>query len=266
MKLLAQISDLHITHPGARVCGKSDTAAFLARGVARLTAFAPRIDAVLVTGDLVESGDAAEYAHLRELLAPLALPVYVMLGNHDERGAFRRAFADRAYVPREGFVQFAFDLGGLRVIALDTNDAGKPGGRLCGERRAWLAAQLADARERPVLLAMHHPPFATGIGFMDDCALAAADAAALAELVRGHGRVERIVCGHVHRPIAARFAGTVAMTAPSCAHQVALALEPGARAAFTFEPPGFLIHAWSPESDLVTHQVAIDPFDGPHLY
>jgi len=264
--LLAQISDLHITHPGARVCGKSDTATFLARCVARLTAFAPRIAAVLVTGDLVESGDDAEYAHLRELLAPLALPVYVMLGNHDDRAAFRRAFHDRPYVPRDGFVQFAFDLGALRVIALDTNDDGKPGGRLCAERRAWLAAQLAGARDRPVLLAMHHPPFATGIGFMDDCALAADDAAALAELVRAHGRVERIVCGHLHRPIVVRFAGTVAMTAPSCAHQVALALEPGARAAFTFEPPAFLLHTCSPDADLVTHQVAIEPCDGPYLY
>jgi Icc protein len=151
MTLLAQISDLHITHPGARVCGKSDTAGFLARCVARLTAFAPRIDAVLVTGDLVESGGAAEYAHLRELLAPLALPTYVMLGNHDDRAAFRAAFADCAYVPRDGFVQFAFDAGALRVIALDTNDDGKPGGRLCVERRAWLAAQLADAGERHLL-------------------------------------------------------------------------------------------------------------------
>jgi 3',5'-cyclic-AMP phosphodiesterase len=264
--LLAQISDLHITHPGARVCGKSDTAAFLARCVARLAAFRPAPAAVLVTGDLVDAGDDGEYAQLRALLAPLALPVYLMVGNHDDRAALRRAFPDHAYLARDGFVQYAFDAGELRVIALDSLDPGKPGGRLCAERRSWLLGELAAARDRPVILALHHPPFATAIPFMDACGLAPEDAAALAAIVADHPTIERIVCGHLHRPIVTRFAGTVALTSPSCAHQVVLTFDPAEPAAFTFEPPAFLLHAYLPGAGLITHQVSIDPFDGPYAY
>jgi len=264
--LLVQISDLHITHPGARVCRKSDTAAFLARCVARLAELRPAPAAVLVTGDLVDAGEDREYAQLRALLAPLALPVYLMVGNHDDRAALRRAFGDHAYLPRDGFVQYAFDAGELRVLALDTLDPGKPGGRLCAERRAWLAAELAAARGRPIVLALHHPPFPTAIPFMDACGLAADDAAALAALVAGHPNVERIVCGHLHRPIVTRFAGTVALTSPSCAHQVVLTFDPAEPAAFTFEPPALLVHAHVPGHGVVTHQMPIDPFDGPHRY
>ncbi|MCT7922930.1 metallophosphoesterase, partial [Burkholderia pseudomallei] len=70
MMLLAHISDLHIKRPGALAYRRVDTAAHLARCVARLNALEPRPDAVLVTGDLTDFGDDDEYAHLKALLAP----------------------------------------------------------------------------------------------------------------------------------------------------------------------------------------------------
>jgi Icc protein len=69
---------------------------------------------------------------------------------------------------------------------------------------------------------MHHPPFATGITHMDNFGLD--NAAELAEIVVRHPQVERILCGHLHRTIDRRFAGTVAGTAPSTAHQIRLNL------------------------------------------
>lgn len=264
--LLAQISDLHITEPGQRVCGRVDTGAYLRRCVTRLGALATAPDAVIVTGDLVDRGTIREYETLRELLASLAMPVYLLLGNHDDRAAFRAVFGDAPYLRAAGdHVQYAFDLGALRVLALDTHDPGHSGGRLCATRRAWLAHELDAARDRAVVIAMHHPPFATGIPFMDRCGLDRDDAVALAAIVARHPNVERVICGHLHRSIHARFAGTIASTAPSCAHQLALGFTPDATAGFTFEPPAFVQHLWI-NAALVSHHTQIDPFDGPFAF
>ena len=127
-------------------------------------------------------------------------------------------------------------------------------GPLCSERLRWLDRILSEAQDRPTLVLMHHPPFLTGISHMDRLGLDGR--AAFAEIVRRHPQVERIACGHLHRPIESRFAGTVAGTAPSTAHQIVLDLRPDARVSFAFEPPGYQLHYWREEAGLVTHTVS----------
>ena len=101
---------------------------------------------MIVTGDLVDQGDPQQYEHLKTLLAPLELPCFLMVGNHDDRAALRAAFPDRAELHSGGeFVQYAFDAGALRVIALDSLVPGESGGTLCDARLAWLEAQLDAA-------------------------------------------------------------------------------------------------------------------------
>jgi 3',5'-cyclic AMP phosphodiesterase CpdA len=251
--LLAQLSDLHVTHPGRLVSGVVDTTAYLDRALARLAALTPQPDALVITGDLVDLGTAEEYVVLRDRLAPLAMPVHLLLGNHDHRDAFRAVFGGP-----DGFVQYAVDVGPVRLIALDTLDPSHPrgGGRLCDDRLGWLADQLVQTRG-PVIVAMHHPPFATGIAFMDSALVDADGSAKLAAVLARHPNVERVICGHVHRSVTARFAGTVAAVAPSCAHQVPLALGPDAPPGFVLEPPAFALHLWN--GTLVSHLVPIEP-------
>ncbi|SAK66281.1 phosphodiesterase [Caballeronia fortuita] len=265
--LLAQISDLHVTAPGTLAYGRVDTAAYLARAIGVLNALVPRPDAVLVTGDLVDAGGIDEYRHLRTLLDTLAMPWRVIAGNHDDRANLRTVFGDRPELAgHDGFLQYAFDTGDVRVIALDTLDPGFGAGRLCATRLDWLEAQLAASRDRPVMIAMHHPPIACGIGFMDDIRLAPGDSRALDALVRAHPNVERIVCGHVHRAISARFGGTIVWCAPSTAHQVALQLNPGGPEAFVMEPPAFGLHLWRAGLGLVTHCMSVEQGGGPQPF
>ncbi|MBF5013816.1 metallophosphoesterase, partial [Burkholderia pseudomultivorans] len=139
--LLAQISDLHIKRPGQLAYRRVDTAAALARCIARLNALVPRPDAVLVTGDLTDFGHDDEYRHLRELLAPLEIPYYLMVGNHDDRAGLRRAFPDRPELQGGEFVQYALDVGSVRVLALDSQVPGASHGDLCDARLGWLAGQ-----------------------------------------------------------------------------------------------------------------------------
>ncbi|KVS39705.1 phosphodiesterase [Burkholderia ubonensis] len=264
--LLAQISDLHIKRPGQLAYQRVDTAAALARCIARLNALEPRPDAVLVTGDLVDFGRDDEYAQLRDLLAPLEIPYYLMVGNHDDRAALRRAFADRPEWQDGEFVQYAFDVGAVRVLALDSQVPGTSAGDLCDARLAWLAAQLDAARDRPVIVALHHPPFASGIGHMDALRLAPAAAAKLDALLRGYPNVERVLCGHVHRTMFARFGGTIASAVPAPAHQVAFDLRDHAPSAFRLEPPAFAVHRHTPDAGVITHHVYVDEGAGPYPF
>jgi 3',5'-cyclic AMP phosphodiesterase CpdA len=158
-----------------------------------------------VTGDLVDHGEPEEYEQLRHLLARLSMPVFVIPGNHDAREPLREAFRGAGYLPVDGYLQYAIEDYPLRLVALDTLVPGKHVGMLCAERLGWLDATLAAQPDRPTVILMHHPPFATGITYMDNYGLD--NAAGLAQIVARHPQVERIVCGHLHRAIDRRFAG-----------------------------------------------------------
>jgi 3',5'-cyclic-AMP phosphodiesterase len=272
--IIAQLSDPHIVAPGKlfrclaqgtapnaeRAWCEFDTARYLARAVATLNALEPNPDVAVVTGDLVDHGEPDEYERLRDLLAPLSMPVFVIAGNHDAREPMREAFRDAGYLPVEGYLQYAIEDYALRFVALDTLVPGKHFGTLCAERLGWLEATLAARPDRPTVILMHHPPFATGITYMDNYGLE--NAGELAEIVSRHPQVERILCGHLHRAIDRRFAGTVAGTAPSTAHQIRLNLVADARISFIFEPPGYQLHLWQEDTGLVTHTAVFGEWPG----
>jgi Icc protein len=260
--LVAQITDTHITAPGKLLYGAVDTASALERAVAALGRTRPVPDVTLITGDLVDAGVPEEYAYLRTLLAPLRMPIFVIPGNHDAREPMRNAFAAEGYFPRLGFLHYIIEDYPVRIVALDTLVPGEAGGALCKGRLQWIEQTLAASPERATLVAMHHPPFATGIVPMDRMGLAGS--ADFAEIIRRHPQVERICCGHLHRAIDRRFAGTVAGTAPSTAHQAMLDLRPEEPLSFVFEPPGYQLHLWGEDAGLVTHTAAIG--DWPQLH
>ena len=263
--LLAQVSDMHIKAGGKLSYRVVDTEASLARCVARLNSLPQRPDAVLFTGDLTDFGRPEEYENLRRLLAPLAMPVFLMPGNHDEPANLRAAFPSHAYLRQgERFVDYAIDDFPLRIVALDSTVPREGGGAIRDSQLAWLDATLAAAPRKPTIVALHHPPFATGIGHMDRQGLASP--AALESVIARHPQVERVVAGHLHRNIVARFGGTIASTAPSPSHQVALDLADDAASRFVMEPPGFQLHLWREGGGVVSHTAAIGDFAGPYPF
>ncbi len=255
--LIAQITDIHIGFDP----GNPDEYNLqrLRAVIARVASAPNRPDLVLLTGDLTEWGDAASYSRLVAELASLTMPVWPMAGNHDLRGPLLAAFP---HVKCAGeYLQYAIDLPGFRVLMLDTLEEGRHGGAFCEARAAWLSAELAAQPGTPTLVALHHPPFESGIHWLDGAAREPW-MARFAAAIAGHDQIVGIVSGHLHRTIATGFGGVPTIVAPSTAPAVALdltAIDPTApddRAMITDEPPGYAIHRWDGER-LISHFEAV---------
>ena len=263
--LIAQLSDTHVQRPGELLSHRVNMSDCLARAIARVNSFEPKIDLVMFTGDLVNEGNRGEYAELKRLIGALKAPFYFIPGNHDSREQLREAFPDHKYLNGgTEFIQYSLEDFPVRVIALDTLDPGKGSGILDKRRLDWLESKLGEAPTKNTIVFMHHPPFATGMQHMDE--IRCYNAERLERIIRANPQVEQIACGHVHRAIQTRWAGTFACIAPSVAHQLTLELRDGAPASYVLEPSAFYLHFWRPEMGIVTHTALIDDFPGPYSF
>jgi Icc protein len=243
--LIAQISDLHIGfHPGDP---DDYNLSRLKRVIDRLVQGPNRPDLMIVTGDLSEHGDPASYRRLADLFETCPFPVHAIVGNHDDRTSFSRAFPD---VPTPaGFAQYEVALGGLRLLMLDTLEVGRDAGGFCDVRAAWLMARLDEAPEMPTVIAMHHPPFDIGIDWMRTVPHEPW-VARFADAIAGHAQIRAIVTGHVHRPIVSQWRGVTVTTCPSTAPGLVVDLRPidtdapDHRAMVAGDAPGFTLHRW----------------------
>ena len=244
--VLLQLSDPHV---GADWDG-ADARAMLANAVEAARDACPSPDAVLLTGDLAEHAEASEYEDVRRLVRALGAPVYVVAGNHDDRATMRCAFD----LPGTGDepVQYAADLGPLRLVVLDTSRPGHVDGELDERRMAWLDETLAAFRT-PTIVAMHHPPVPTGLPAFDRIGLSDADRDAVGSIVSQHAHVRRVVTGHVHRAITSSLGICAVTIAPSTYLQSRLDLRTD-ELAFGDDPSGFVVHALVGD-DIASHAV-----------
>ena len=235
--MILQLSDPHIGAPDG------DPEGDLARVVARVRELHLAPAVVLVSGDLTEHGDPAEYARVRTLLEPLRAPVLALPGNHDDSATLRDAFPETAHD------------GPVRVLTLDSRRPGRDDGALGAEQLARLDADLAAGDGAPALVALHHPPIATGMPFLDDIGLDAGDRDALRDVAARHG-VRRIVAGHVHMTAHGLLGATPVLTAPSTWRlRARLRLgQPG----YEIEdaPAGFALHLLA-GGELVSHVLTV---------
>lgn len=244
---IVQLSDLHLRD---RVLDSGiDPWQAWAQALARAASVRPRPDLLLLTGDLTDDGAPATYRRLAATLAASGLPFAVLPGNHDERGALRVAFPDQAWSHPVLACQ-RIDVGAGSLLLLDTVVPGEEGGLLSEAQFAWMTAHCPS--DRPVVLALHHPPFAVGIAGMDRIACRGGDA--LAAWLDERPQVEALCCGHVHRHVTGLFAGRLAQTAPATVHQIALQEGP---LAWTGEPAGMLVHDWLPGRVFRSHYLPV---------
>jgi 3',5'-cyclic AMP phosphodiesterase CpdA len=258
--LIAQISDVHVQEKGiGKIAGVNCNDA-LSAAIREVSGFSPAPDAVIITGDLTHRGQIAEYETLAHLLEQLKIPYYLLLGNHDERNAFRKVFGQLPYIAQDQkFCHYVVEDYQLRIIALDTTVGEHHHGELCPTRLTWLEEQLQNAPEKPTMIFMHHPPVRVGIDWMDGIGLLSG-AAELADIVRRWPQVRGIHCGHIHRTIQSGIGGVPVGVAPSTCFAVSLDLSPEGPAMIIAEPPGMHIHYWD-GATILTYCTYIERID-----
>ncbi|HKM62691.1 MAG TPA: phosphodiesterase [Acidisphaera sp.] len=257
--IIAQLTDLHVRPRGEACYRVVETNMLTERAFRAVARLRPTPDVVLITGDVTDCGLPDEYALLKEMLARHLPHAYLIPGNHDRRANMIEALG--CPVAETGFIDYVIDAGPVRVVMLDTVVPGAGHGELRAAQLDWLDRTLADKRDTPTMIGMHHPPFLCGIGHIDAINLRNADA--FAAVVARHRQVERIVCGHNHRTITARVGHAIATIAPSVGAQVMLEVRQDAPSAFVLEPPAYQIHAWLPGAGFITHTACVDDYPGP---
>lgn len=264
--ILAQLSDMHIRPRGAPAYRVVETNALVERALRTVASLRPAPDAVIMSGDLTDCGLAEEYDILADLIRRYcAMPVYLVPGNHDRREVMRARLSHLPGIAAApDFIQYVIDDFPLRLIMLDSVVPGFGHGELCVRRLEFLDGALSMSPAKPSVVVLHHPPVLCGIEHMDHINLRSAEA--FGAIIARHPQVERVLCGHHHRPITARFAGTIVQVAPSTAHQVSFDLGAESPASFTMEPPAFLVHRWSAETGVVSHGVFVEAYPGPYPF
>ena len=195
-------------------------------------------------------------------LAPLRLPLLAIPGNHDLREPMRAAFADAGLFPTQGRLNFVRDIcgtgGDLRIVGIDTLVEGSGGGVVDAATLDFLDEALATTR--PVLLAMHHPPFTSGIVFMDSIGLAGVEG--LRDRLERAACQVRILCGHLHVAATGSLGRVPAIVGPSPCSAFDVDFRPDAPVGFFTGGGGFMVHDWSDgfRSLLVPPAIGAGPF------
>lgn len=160
MILIAQISDLHIVSKGARCCGLVDTNELARRAVNAINRLKRRPDAVVVSGDIIDTAKAADYAVAQEILGQLEIPFFPVSGNHDLSTGLKAAFSDRSFSasPIPDRLCYGTHVGAIRLVTLDSSVPRAPYGELSAAQLSFLDRELSSANGRPAVVAVHHPP------------------------------------------------------------------------------------------------------------
>jgi 3',5'-cyclic-AMP phosphodiesterase len=226
--LLVQVSDLHLDG-GPR---RRDRAARVMAYVNGLRG----VDAVLVSGDIADHGEPAEYEQAREVLRS-PHRVLTCPGNHDVREPYESVLLGRT--PGGGAVNEAHDVNGVLVAMCDSSRPGRADGRLDETTLDWLDATLGGAADRPALVCFHHPPVPMHQPMID--AILLTEPEALATLLDRHPQVVAVLTGHAHTAAASTFAGRPCLVAPGVVSTLRLPAEHTGDLDYDL-PPGVALH------------------------
>jgi len=216
--LLVQITDTHIVPPGQALYGNTDSAAHLVESVRQINSMRPKPDVALITGDLVENPDKACYQHFIDIISALEMPAYVIPGNHDDPQIMLDVFTHTPYFPASSDTfQYAIEDLPFRILALNSHSEGTELPEFDQKRLSWLQHQLSRS-DKPVLIALHHPPMTTGIELID---MGGAEwFKGLKSVLTEYSQVRLVICGHCHTDLYGRIGQVPVYMAPATSHQL----------------------------------------------
>ncbi len=269
MRIL-QISDFHLRGDGNLSFQVVDTAEYLRKTQEHLQhVFSlpnQKPDLIAVTGDIADSGDEHAYSMVYEALSGFGVPVFAVPGNHDRRDRMRRLLPDWTVEnPQTApYLCYAVREKDFHLVFMDSMSPGSHSGHIPEVCAAWLDKELQEHQGIPTLIFMHHPPFITGMGAMDE---PYENREILRSVIKKAPWV-RLCCGHMHRPIFTVWAGVPCVTAPAASMQIELDFSVQGGDTFRMETPGYLLHDFE-DGQWNTHVCQIyspAKFDGPYPF
>lgn len=204
---LVQITDCHLGEQAGTRLLNVDTDRSLAAVLALVKRQQPHIDALLMTGDLSDSGSVAAYRRVLAATADLAATVRWLPGNHDSAATMQQVLGDDPRLQRDLL------LGDWQIIALDSAVPGKVGGHLGAAELAGLRECLRREPRRHALICVHHPPLPVGCEWIDDQMIA--NAAEFWREIAPFTQVRVVLSGHVHQEFEARRGDIRVLATPS---------------------------------------------------
>jgi 3',5'-cyclic AMP phosphodiesterase CpdA len=252
---VVQLTDTHIVRDDARSFG-IDTARYLQDAIAAINALDPKPEYAVVTGDVANFGTTDEYARFRDIMEALEIPYVAIPGNHDDRDRMREVLPPHTFRGASGAsgasVRFAVDEFSIRLIGLDANAPRPwPGAYVDRATTDWLDRILGERPQTPTIVAVHQPPFRTGLHYLD--VLGFVGSRGLRAVVDRHPQVARVISGHIHCVRSARWKGAIACSAPSTAPQkIPLLFMERQIVGIRSEAPGFALHALGDRGQMKT--------------
>ncbi|WP_407333946.1 phosphodiesterase [Enterovibrio sp. 27052020O] len=245
MTRIIQITDIHLTVPPHKVSGQLNTYALFEQAIDKIEQDLPLfgdVDAIIATGDITDYGDVESYELFKTQIERLNLPYLVIPGNHDSREAMNASFPQFAGFAPHDEINWVQEYSDFDVIGLDSVIPHQGGGALSASTLHFLERALATNQNKPALIALHHPPFESGIRFMDSIGLKGADD--MADLLNQTSREVRVICGHLHNSIVCNMGQATVLSSPAIASSFMTDHRPNAPVGFTQKPGGYMLHEW----------------------
>ena len=234
MRIL-HISDFHLPSRLDKQVNGVSPFGNLKKALAAARRQSPKPDLVVLGGDVFEDGDKGDYPAVFGLFNELQVPVHTVPGNHDHLPTLRKAQGTGPGAGSGGY--YSFDQGGHHLVILNSAVPGKPHGRLDEGQLLWLNADLHEHRNKPVLLFLHHPPFDSGVPWLDKIRLLNADS--FWEVIPPFSsNIRGIFAAHLHVALCSCRRQTLLATPPATCWQYEGGAD-SAKAAISGEPPGF---------------------------
>ncbi len=211
---LLWLTDLHFCSE-EKVAGV-DTKACLEAALGHINQHYADADLCILSGDMVDKGQAGDYQVLRSRLDTLPMPWYPLTGNHDDRSLFRE-FLPVPDNAMDTHIQYVLPTPEYDIICLDTLQEGSSQGEICELRMAWLIQQIEAAGDKPIYLFMHHPPMTLDLPMQDLDSFR--DREIFLRMIAGYPKIKTIFAGHVHRAVCGQVAGIAYATMKSLSVQ-----------------------------------------------
>lgn len=161
------------------------------------------VDAVVIKGDIADRGLRSQFEIAARTFGRFEVPWHAFLGNHDHYGLHAGEEVDGYALLGQPRAPRSFDLGGWRLVLLDTVEPGDHHGVFPEERLRWLENELAESAERaqPTLLLTHHqpvPPEHAG-SYPNSIGIIPEHSTRIFDLLGRNPQVQGVLIGHTHR-------------------------------------------------------------------